>query len=129
MTAANSPLFWTGLLPDLAALYVLPTTIAVIRPVEDIPLVVILNCFPIAWPAALLLACIMPRPGSPVATRCLTGVSLHPRPRGNRSSRVQSISIGRPPVWVTSGVTCPVHMPEGHPSLEHENAPFDRWPR
>jgi len=62
MTAlANSPLFWTGLLAVLAALYVLPTAIAVIRQVEDIPLVVILNCFPIAWPAALLLACMMPR--------------------------------------------------------------------
>ena len=62
MTAlANSPLFWTGLLAGLAALYVLPTTIAVIRHVEDIPLVVIFNCFPIAWPAALLLACMMPR--------------------------------------------------------------------
>jgi hypothetical protein len=42
-------------------LYVLPTTVAVIRHVEDIPLVVILNCFPIAWPAAMLLACMMPR--------------------------------------------------------------------
>ncbi len=62
MTAlANSPLFWTGLLAALAALYVLPTMIAVIRHVEDIPLVVILNCFLIAWPATLLLACVMPR--------------------------------------------------------------------
>jgi hypothetical protein len=58
---ANSPLFWTGLLAALAALYILPTTIAVIRHVEDIPLVVILNCFPIAWPAALLRTCMMPR--------------------------------------------------------------------
>ena len=62
MTAlANSPLFWTGLLAGLAALYVLPTMIAVIRHVEDIPLVVIFNCLPIAWPAALLLACMLPR--------------------------------------------------------------------
>jgi hypothetical protein len=62
MTAlANSPLFWTGLLADLAALYVLPTMIAVIRHAENIPLVVFLNCFPVAWRAALLLACIMPR--------------------------------------------------------------------
>jgi hypothetical protein len=38
----------------------LPTTIAMIRHAEAIPLVVILNCFPIAWPAGLLLACIMP---------------------------------------------------------------------
>jgi len=58
---ANSPLFWTGLLAALAALYVMPTMIAVIRHVEDIPLVVILNSFPIAWPASLLLACVMPR--------------------------------------------------------------------
>ncbi len=62
MTAlANSPMFWTGLLAALAALYVLPTTIAVIRHVENIPLVVSLNCFPIAWPAAQVVACIMPR--------------------------------------------------------------------
>jgi hypothetical protein len=62
MTAlANSPLFWAGLLAALAALYILPTMIAVIRHAEDIPLVVILNCIPIAWPAALLLACMMPR--------------------------------------------------------------------
>ena len=59
MTAlANSPL--SGLLAGLAALYVLPTTIAVIRHVENIPLVVILNCFPVAWPAALLRTCMMP---------------------------------------------------------------------
>jgi hypothetical protein len=62
MTAlANSPVFWIGLLAALAALYVLPTMIAVIRNVETIALVVILNCFPIGWPAALVIACMMPR--------------------------------------------------------------------
>jgi hypothetical protein len=62
MTAlANSPAFWIGLLAALAALYVLPTMIAVIRHVENIALVVFLNCFPIAWPAALVVACMMPR--------------------------------------------------------------------
>ena len=61
MTAlANSPVFWIGLLAGLGALYVLPTMIAVIRHVENIALVV-LNCFPIAWPAALVVACMMPR--------------------------------------------------------------------
>jgi hypothetical protein len=59
--AREQPAVLNRLLAGLAALYVLPTTIAVIRQVEDIPLVVILNCFPIAWPAALLLACMMPR--------------------------------------------------------------------
>jgi hypothetical protein len=62
MTAlANSPVFWIGLLAGLAALYVLPTMIAVIRHVESIALVVFLNCIPIAWPAALVMACLMPR--------------------------------------------------------------------
>lgn len=61
MTAlANSPMFWIGLLAGLAGLYVLPSMIAVIRHVESIALVVILNCFPIAWPAALVIACMMP---------------------------------------------------------------------
>jgi hypothetical protein len=58
---ANSPVFWVLLLGGLAALSVLPTVIAVIRQVESIPLVIILNCLPIAWPAALLLACTLPR--------------------------------------------------------------------
>jgi hypothetical protein len=49
------------LLAGLAALYVLPTMIAVIRHVENIGLVVFLNCFPIAWPAALVAACMLPR--------------------------------------------------------------------
>jgi hypothetical protein len=62
MTAlANSPVFWIWLLVGLGALYVLPTMIAVIRNVENIALVVFLNCSPIAWPAALVVACMMPR--------------------------------------------------------------------
>jgi hypothetical protein len=62
MTAlANSPVFWVRLPAGLAALYVLPAMIAVIRHVENIGLVVFLNCFPIAWPAALVVACMMPR--------------------------------------------------------------------
>lgn len=62
MTAlANNPVFWAGLLAALAALYILPTMIALIRNVENIALVVFLNCFPIAWPAALIMACMMPR--------------------------------------------------------------------
>lgn len=62
MTAlANSSVFWIGLLAGLTALYVLPTMIAVIRHVESVALVVFLNCFPVAWPAALVMACLMPR--------------------------------------------------------------------
>jgi hypothetical protein len=47
--------------PRGAVLYVLPTLIGVLRHVESLALVVILNLFPIAWPAALVAACMMPR--------------------------------------------------------------------
>ena len=59
-TLANSPVFWIGLLAGLGVLYVLPTVIAVFRRVENIGVVVFLNCLPIAWPAALVVACMMP---------------------------------------------------------------------
>ncbi len=62
MTAlANSAVFWIGLIDGLAVLYVLPTIIAVARHAEGIALVIILNRMPIGWPAALILACMMPR--------------------------------------------------------------------
>ncbi len=48
------------LIGALAVLYVLPTLIGVLRHVESLALVVILNLFPIAWPAALVAACMMP---------------------------------------------------------------------
>jgi|GEM_PF-5932491 len=58
---ANSGWFWCLLIATLATGCVLPTIIAVIRHVESITTVVILNLFPLAWPAALLLACMLPR--------------------------------------------------------------------
>ena len=48
------------LIGALAVLYVLPTLIGVLRHVESLALVMILNLFPIAWPAALVAACMMP---------------------------------------------------------------------
>jgi hypothetical protein len=59
-TVANSAVFWIALITALAALYALPTAIGLIRHVENLTLVVILNLFPIGWPAALVVACIMP---------------------------------------------------------------------
>ena len=44
---ANSPEFWIGLLAGLGGLYVLPTVIAVFRGVENIGVVVFLNCLPV----------------------------------------------------------------------------------
>ncbi len=41
-------------------LYILPTLIGILRRVGILIAVVILNLFPIAWPAVLVVACIMP---------------------------------------------------------------------
>ena len=60
MNVANSWAFWIGLIGALAVLYVLPTLIGVLRPVQSLTLVVILNLFPIAWPAARVAAWMMP---------------------------------------------------------------------
>jgi hypothetical protein len=60
MNVANGWAFWNGLTGALAVLYVLPTLIGVLRHVEILALVVILNLFPIVWPAALVAACMMP---------------------------------------------------------------------
>lgn len=63
---ANRPWFWGGLIVVLAAVYVTPAIVAVARHVESIVAVVILNCFPVAWPAALILACLLPRKEPPL---------------------------------------------------------------
>jgi Sec-independent protein secretion pathway component TatC len=60
VNVANGWAFWIGLTGALAVLYVLPTLIGMLRHVEILAPVVILNLFPIAWPAALVAACIMP---------------------------------------------------------------------
>jgi hypothetical protein len=39
----------------------LPTIIAIMRRAESIATVVILNVLPVAWPAALIAACLLPR--------------------------------------------------------------------
>lgn len=54
-------LFWTGLIGILALLYILPTLIAVLRRAGGVATVVILNTIPVAWPAALIAACMLPR--------------------------------------------------------------------
>ena len=54
-------LFWTGLIAALAVLYALPTLIAVLRRAEGLVMAVILNVVPVAWPAALVAACLLPR--------------------------------------------------------------------
>jgi hypothetical protein len=54
-------LFWIGLISALAVLYALPVIIAVVRRADSIAMVVILNVVPVAWPAALIAACLLPR--------------------------------------------------------------------
>jgi len=58
---ADSWLFWLALTDALAAVYILPTVVGIARQVEGLGLVICLNAIPVGWPAALLLACLMPR--------------------------------------------------------------------
>jgi hypothetical protein len=58
---ANGALSWIEYVASLAALYASPTAVAVVRHARNINRVLILNCIPIVWPAALVMACIMPR--------------------------------------------------------------------
>jgi hypothetical protein len=45
----------------LATVYLLPTVIGIARQAKGPGLVICLNTIPAGWPAALLLACLMPR--------------------------------------------------------------------
>ena len=58
---ADSWLFWLAILGVLAGVYILPTVIGIAREVECLGLVICLNVIPAGWPAALILACLMPR--------------------------------------------------------------------
>lgn len=58
--AHEQPCSGSGRWPVSGGLYVLPAMIVVFRCVENIGVVVFLNCLPIAWPAALVVACMMP---------------------------------------------------------------------
>jgi hypothetical protein len=60
-TVAQSPVFWLALIGGLATGYALPVIIGLVRKVECLGLVVIFNLFPVAWPAALVAACMLPR--------------------------------------------------------------------
>jgi hypothetical protein len=54
---ANSGVFWGLLIFAVVALYTLPTTIGLIRNVDGLALVILLNLLGwIGWPAALILA-------------------------------------------------------------------------
>ena len=57
---ANGAVSWIEYVASLAALYVCPAAIAAVRHARNIKRVLILNCIPIAWPAALVMACMMP---------------------------------------------------------------------
>ena len=58
---ADSWFFWLAIIGGLAGIYILPTVIAIARQVDGIGWVICLNTIPVGWPAALILACLMPR--------------------------------------------------------------------
>jgi hypothetical protein len=58
---ADSWFFWLAIIDGLAAVHILPTVIGIARQVERLGWVICLNTIPVGWPAALILACLMPR--------------------------------------------------------------------
>ena len=58
---ADSLVFWLAIIGGLAGVYILPTVIGIARQVECLSLVICLNVFPVGWPAALIVACMMAR--------------------------------------------------------------------
>ncbi len=72
---ADSRLFWLAIIDGLAAVYILPTVIGSARQVEGPGLVICLNTIPVGRPAALILACLIPR-------REISRAPQRRRPRG-----------------------------------------------
>jgi len=60
---AGSWLFWLVIIDGLAAVYILPTVIGIARQVDGLGWIICLNTIPAGWPAALILACLMPPKG------------------------------------------------------------------
>jgi len=60
-TFLGSGPFWILLIGGLTLLYFSPVIIGVIRRVELISVIIVLNVVPILWPAALLSAFMQPR--------------------------------------------------------------------
>ena len=58
---ADNLLFWLAIIDVLISVYILPTVIGIARQVEGLGLVICLYTIPVGWPAALILACMMPR--------------------------------------------------------------------
>jgi hypothetical protein len=58
--SSNSPAFMLLIIGGLALVYFLPSIVGIARRVECLALVIILNTLPVAWPAAMILACFMP---------------------------------------------------------------------
>lgn len=60
---ANSMAFWLALILGLLVLYVLPSLIGAIRRVESLGWIIVINLLPtgIGWPAALILALVLPQ--------------------------------------------------------------------
>lgn len=64
---ANSYLFWIALILMLLGLYILPSVIAMVRGVQDLGWIIVINLLPtgIGWLAALIGALVLPRRQSP----------------------------------------------------------------
>ena len=58
---ADNWFFWLAIIGVVAGIYILPMVIGIARQIEGLGWVICLNTIPVGWPAALILACLMPR--------------------------------------------------------------------
>jgi hypothetical protein len=66
---ANSGFFWIALILALLGLYILPSVIAIIRGVDGVGWIIVINLLPtgVGWLAALIGALMLPRRQPPPA--------------------------------------------------------------
>ena len=97
-------LFWLAIIDVLATVYILPTVIGIARQVEGLGLVICLNAIPVGWPAALILACMMPQTDPVAAGACFrTQAPRLPLLAGGR----QRAGLGAAPGSGESACACP----------------------
>ena len=105
-----------AIIDGLVAIYILPTVIGIARQIDGLGLVICLNVIPVAWPAALLLACLMPRKedqphSSPApATRAVADADVATLARKQRTAR----RVPRTTTWAWAAMSWRTIMRVAH---------------
>jgi hypothetical protein len=103
---ADSWCVWLAITDGLATVYILPTVLGIARQGESLGMVICLNAIPVGWPAALILACMMPSKQSRRARPA--PASGYGRPPSRCWTKGRQAASGLPlKTWVACQDTCP----------------------